>query len=242
MRGVFGLILAFVFALPALAQFGFYRGTPSVAGRTFGHGFGNVVFPGTGGPSRFSITDPSFASRVSGIVSGYRPYTGAPSGSYYGQQRGGYVPVAYPVYIGGYGGYPDYPQQPAPNITIINNPPQQTTPQVVINQSFGAEYAKPPKQESTSGEQGVRYYQAPVPEPPAREVSPEQDSKPTVYLIAFKDSTVRAALGYWIEGDTLHYVTTKGRPNKASLDLVDEELSEQLNRERSVEFELSSAR
>jgi hypothetical protein len=241
MRGVLGITLAFVSALPALAQFGFYRGTPSVAGRTFGHGFGNVVFPGTGGPSRF--VNPSFAYSVSGIVSGYRPYTGAPSGSYYGRQRGGYVPVAYPVYIGGgYGGYPEYPQQPPPNITIINNPPQQTVPQIVINQSFGAEYTKPPTQESGSGEEGIRYYQAPVPEPPARAMSPEQDSKPTVYLIAFKDSTVQAALGYWIEGDTLHYVTTRGRPNKASLELVDASLSEQLNRERSVDFELSSAR
>lgn len=240
MRGVLGITLAFFFALPALAQFGFYRGSPSVAGRSFGHGFGNVVFPGTGGPSRFSITDPSFASRVGGIVSGYRPYTGAPAGRSFG--RGGYVPVAYPVYIGGYGGYPDHPEQPPANITIVNNPPQQTAPQIVINQNFGAEYAKPGTQGSTGGEQGIRYYQAPVPEPPARVASPEEDSKPTVYLIAFKDSTVRAALGYWIEGDTLHYVTTKGRPNKASLDLVDEDLSLQLNRERSVEFELSSAR
>ena len=35
-----------------------------------------------------------------------------------------------------------------------------------------------------------------------------------------RDGTVRAAIAYWVDGDTLHYVTTEGSHNRASLDLV----------------------
>jgi hypothetical protein len=61
---------------------------------------------------------------------------------------------------------------------------------------------------------------------------------PVVYLIAFKDQVIRAALAYSVEGNMLQYTTLQGKQEHAPLDSVDRELSEQLNRERNVEFRL----
>jgi hypothetical protein len=53
-----------------------------------------------------------------------------------------------------------------------------------------------------------------------------------------KDSSVYSAVAYWVEGETLHYITTQGKHNQVSLSLVDRNLSEMLNRGRKVEFRL----
>jgi len=120
------------------------------------------------------------------------------------------------------GGY--YPQQQ-----------QQQAPQVVINQNFISETARPMVREYTSDPNGgIRLYQ---PEPTAQAA----DENPT-YLIAFKDHTIYAALAYWVEDGTLHYVTNQNTHNQVSLDLVDRELSDRLNRERSVDFRLPPRR
>jgi hypothetical protein len=69
---------------------------------------------------------------------------------------------------------------------------------------------------------------------------PPADDRPTIFLIALKDSSVNSAIGYWIESGTLHYVTPQGSVNRVSLGMVDRELSEQLNNERKVEFTLKN--
>lgn len=195
-------------------------------------GFGNVVFPGTGGPPP-NITDMTFASRLGATVSGFPPYTGAPVGSgFYGHRPVVYVPYVYPVYTGGYYGY-EPPVQQVPNITIINQPP--SAPQVIINQ-----YAPPPEVNRTSNHErdsdssssdGVRSYQAPV-----RAQSDNDSAAETrYYLIAFKDSSIYSAIAYWVDGDKLHYVTPHGAHNQASLDLVDRELTKRLNHDRKAE-------
>jgi len=61
---------------------------------------------------------------------------------------------------------------------------------------------------------------------------------PTIYLIAFKEDQIRAALAYWVENGTLYYVTRQGKREQAPLDSLDREFSEQLNRERGLEFRL----
>jgi hypothetical protein len=61
---------------------------------------------------------------------------------------------------------------------------------------------------------------------------------PAVYLIAFKDHIIQAALTYSVEGTTLSYTTLQGTREQVPLDSVDREFSEQLNRERNVEFRL----
>ena len=72
---------------------------------------------------------------------------------------------------------------------------------------------------------------------PVREAA-RAGSTATVYLIAFKDHTIRAAMGYAVEGTTIFYTTLEGTRERAPLDSVDREFTEQLNRERNIEFRL----
>jgi hypothetical protein len=187
------------------------------------HGFGNVVFPGTGRPPvaghPLSITDPSFARRLGATVSGWPPYTGV-SGP--GRRTGVvYYPYVWPAYGGGFT-YP-YPQQP--NVIVIQQPsapPQQPAPQVIIQN-----FATPAESDTVS------IYQA-----PSRKPVETSTVNPEYYLIAFKDNTIYSALGYWIEGDTLHYLTSGNVRNQVSLELVDEPLTERLNKDRGVDVKL----
>jgi hypothetical protein len=68
--------------------------------------------------------------------------------------------------------------------------------------------------------------------------APAAGSASPVYLIAFRDHTIRAASAYWVEGGTLHYVTLEHSQMQTPLGTVDRDLSEQLNRERRVAFSL----
>ena len=63
-------------------------------------------------------------------------------------------------------------------------------------------------------------------------------SKDTLYLIAFQDHRIVAAVAYWVEGDTLHYVTRQNEQTMIPLSSVDRTLTEQLNRDRRVDFRL----
>jgi hypothetical protein len=67
-----------------------------------------------------------------------------------------------------------------------------------------------------------------------------EDEEATIYLIAFRDHTIQAAYAYWVEGNTLHYVTTQGSHNRATLDLIDRDLSVRLNKDRQVDFTIAS--
>jgi hypothetical protein len=202
---------------------------------TFGSvsGFGNVVFPGTG-HAPTSITDPGFGARLGATVSGYPAYTGVPVGG--GRGRGN-RPVVYVPYAAGFPTYYGEPSEPQ----VTPYPQQQMAPPpVVINQYFTSETARPVVREyareyTDDGAGGIRVYA-----PPASAPAPA-DENPT-YLIAFKDHTIYAALAYWVEGDTLHYVTNQNTHNQVSLDLVDRELSERLNRERTIDFKIPPAR
>jgi len=181
-------------------------------------GFGNVVYPGTGHPP--AIPSSTNINRRP-VGPGIGPGTG------HGRFRGGSAIVYVPYGVGGSyyepgeaaaGGY--YPQQP-----------QQQAPQVVINQNFISETARPMVREYTSDPSGaIRLYQ---PEPAAQ--VPEEN--PT-YLIAFKDHTIYAALAYWVEDGTLHYVSPLGAHNQVSLDQIDLAFTERLNRERGLDFRL----
>lgn len=203
---------------------------------TFGSitGFGNVVYPGTGHAPIInnSITDTTFGTRLGATVSGFPPFTGAPGGGRRGMHGGGRSVVYVPYAVGGYGYYPGY-AEPEPQVTYVYQQPQQAPPQVIINQNFTSDTARPVVREYTSDPAGgIRVY-----EPAPRASAPPADENAT-YLLAFKDHTIYAALAYWVEGNTLHYVTSQNTHNQVSLDLVDYELSNRLNRERGVEFKL----
>jgi hypothetical protein len=198
------------------------RSTMASPRNTYGSigGFGNVVYPGTG----------------------HAPGThvGSPTGGF---QSGRFRrPIIYPVIVGGYygygypfggyydGGYNGYPYQGDPGAYS-----SQPTPQVIINQNFIPEHATPVVREYApdTGEETIRTYNAPGRAP----VESSEDSS-AYYLLAFKDSSVYSAFAYWVEGDTLHYVTSDRIHNQASLNLVDRELTERLNRDRNMQVRL----
>ena len=205
-----------------------------VTGQPPPNGFntGRVLFPGTGGPpgSPLSITDTSFAGRLGATVGGlndgrYRRY----------RSPALVVPYTYPVYGGGYADYGYGYGYPAadPNATAAY--PQQQAPQVIINQNFIPEHANPVIHDYTEDSSGgIHVYEAPGREP----VDTSADENTSFYLIAFKDHSIYSAFAYWVEGDTLHYVTPQRVHNQASLSLVDRELTERLNRNQGLPFKL----
>jgi hypothetical protein len=212
--------------------------------------FGNILFPGG--------TPITFPQRLGNTVSGIIPHQGGfVSPPFHQGGRGGggrdrtvVVPYAYPVYFGdpGYGYGYNQPQQPP--VTVVM-PQQQPTPTVIINQSFVPDSANPvlrdySGQETPENEQsssGVKVYKTPVQPRPAPTSSvpaatTPADDRATIFLIALKDNSIHTAVGYWVKDGTLHYVTPQGSVNRVTLDQVDKELSDRLNAERNVEFQL----
>jgi hypothetical protein len=63
-------------------------------------------------------------------------------------------------------------------------------------------------------------------------------SSSPVYLIAFKDQSIRAAASYSVSGTTLHYVTLQHEEHQVPLDSIDRDLTIQLNRERRVTMQI----
>ena len=210
-------------------------------GTTFGTnaGYGNVVFPG-GKPAistPFTLTGPSFARSLGNVVAG-RPAFNVRQ--HHNNNNGGsvFVPYAYPVYMGGYyGGYgygygdappPQQQMQQQPNITVIY-PPMQQPQQAPPVYMAPSEPARPQIQEYTPG-------------PTNGTESGAAPAEPAYYLLAFKDHSIYSAVGYWLDGDTLHYITTGNVHNQVSLSLVDRDLTEQLNKGRSVQVRLPASR
>ena len=192
-------------------------------------GFGSVLYPGTGQapqPAPVGVIGRGGAQGRGGIIGG------APRYAHPNHSRRLIVPV--PVFVGGYGyGYGYDVMAPGPAYSEPG-PQPVTPPVVIINQAYRPEVANPIVREYTD-----------LPEPPVRrEPEPRRprssidDEKATIYLIAFQDHTILPALAYWVDGDTLVYITEQGMPNRASLALIDKEFSKRLNRERNVDFNL----
>jgi hypothetical protein len=101
---------------------------------------------------------------------------------------------------------------------------------IVINQYFVTKGSSIPGQPEPAA----------APEPDQPVVNPGDPLTPpaSYYLIAYKDHSVYSALAYWVEGDTLHYVTTQNTHNQASLSLIDVDQSYKLNSDRSVPFSI----
>jgi hypothetical protein len=216
--------------------FGQHRG----GARTFGssHGFGNILYPGTGNPPPLKPPGPFFGQQLGRTVAGFPPAVGRGRG----HNRGGAIFVPVPVYAG----YPyqQYPQQPV----VVMQAPPQNQPQVVINNNFGPETARPVMRGYKEGDfppaAQMRSYEAPGPvlAPVPDKGSTIIEDKATIYLIVYKDQSVHPSLAYWTKDDTLHYITLQGTHNRVSIDLVDAPYSEQLNRDRKVEFSLTEAK
>ena len=217
-------------------------------------GFGSILYPGTG---HAPTATPPVGTFGSGFGRGVAP--GSAFANHPQHRRTTIVP--YPVYYGGYNygygydpsvGYaPGYGDQgPVANAN--------GAPSVVINQNFVPPLANPQVRDyapsdATQDQQqsGMKLYQTPPTHPyadapqnaaaaPARRAG--NDDKPTLYLIAFKDHSIVQALGFWMEGSTLHYVSAEHSLNQVSSDLIDRDLSQRLNDERGVEFRLPQPR
>src|SRR5271154_6551231 len=132
----------------------------------------------------------------------------------------GAVIVPYPVFYGGYfygydpsAGY----AQSAPGYSADPNnyaSPSQP-PVVIINQGYAPETANPVIRD---------YSNANLPE-----AAQPNDPQATIYLIALTDHNILPAIAYWVDGDTLNYITQDGTQNRLSLALVDREFSKKLN-------------
>lgn len=199
-------------------------------------GVGFAQQRGIGGRAHpFSISDPSYAARLQATVSGTPGYTGAPTGGGRARRVLPVFPYAVPVYVGGYF------QPPAPPVVVFAPPPQPST-QVIVNQFYTPDTAKPVMREyGENGEEisGVRVYSAPTLKPTTQEpAATRRESQPPVYLVAFKDNSIQSAMACWREGAALHYVTVQGDHKTAPLTSLDEEFTGQLNRERGLEFKL----
>lgn len=207
-------------------------------------GYGSILNPGGVNPAPIRVPSSGFthAGNLGASISG-RPIPGVTTGN--GGRGSGYrggggavlvpyaYPVAYPVYVQDQ--YPmqqqlpqqQFVSQPSPSVIINNNYMPETAPRPVMRE-YSAESLQPPlgqqKQTQTSPE----------------EAEPTGEAKPVVYLLAMKDGSIYSAVAYWIEDTTLHYITPRHDHNRASLDLVDREITDQVNRERKVPFRLSS--
>jgi hypothetical protein len=218
-------------------------------------GFGNVVYPGMGHAPGATPPVGQFANAgySRGFVNpGHANHT----------QHSPAVIVPYPVYYGGYYGYDPsaagYANGYGPNNGAGYAPGDDGSqsgaglPSVVINQNFVPPQANPQVRDYTGDQQppqqdqsGMKLYQAPPSHPYADAAAAQRATagdQPTIYLIALRDHTIVQALGYWMEGSTLHYVSAEHTLNQLSIDLVDRDLSQRLNDERGLDFRLPQPR
>jgi hypothetical protein len=192
---------------------GGFRGGGSIGGGFRGGGFTGGGFRGGGiGIGRsWGFRGGFYGGYYGGYYSPYL-YSGYgywPSYPYYGYGYDAYPAYSYPVY------------QPSPNVTVVY--PQASEPSTI--------YVEPPNP-------AAREYDQFGQQTNRRAASSSTDSASSIYLIAFRDHTIRATAAYWVEGATLHYVTLEHEHKEAPLSSVDRDLSVQLNRERRVTFSL----
>jgi hypothetical protein len=134
----------------------------------------------------------------------------------------------FPVFYGAYY-YPDVygypannpPPAPAYDYGYADNGPAPVT---IMNPGYGPGYVDRPY----------------IEQPDADGQLPSE--KPTIYLLAMTDHTIIPAISYWVQGDTLNYITTEASQNAMSLSLLDRDFSRQLNDSRGVEFKLPAGK
>lgn len=196
-----------------------------------GGGFGRLIYPGTGGPVA------ARAPRSGGPGYVAPPYVSHP------QNHGGAILVPYPVFYGS--GYYGYDAPPAPYAGGYYTDPsgaRQDAPAVILNQDFVPDTANPSFQDYSNVQlppPTLRRFDnnsQPYQDPGAQ--AGAQNDQPSVYLIALKDHTIYAAIGYWTEDQTLHYITPENVHNRVTLGQVDRAFTKQLNDERHIEFRL----
>ncbi|HYW43154.1 MAG TPA: hypothetical protein VE959_09875 [Bryobacteraceae bacterium] len=147
-----------------------------------------------------------------GLYGGYWPYYSYYPWWGYGYGYGyGYGPE---YYDSAYAGYYNSP------VAVVYPQQEQAQPTTTVY----VERAHPMMHEYDQYGQEIRPQASPASSP--------------LYLIAFKDHSIQAAASYRVDGRTLHYVTLQHEEKQASLDALDRDFTQQLNRERGVQFSL----
>jgi len=234
-----GVLLAGSCLLAQTSATGFGRvinpsGLPVAPGTT---GFGRMIYPGTGGPP--VAVRPGSNPQTRSVTRGGVP---VPSPVHHRTHNGAVV-IPYPVYEAGT--YYPYDAPAAPQQGYEYEPGYdpnngwQSPPVVIINQNFRPDVINP-QVTDYSNTQLPQYIPPPQQQGPAQQpaVSGADTNFALIFLIAMKDHTIYPAVAYWVDGDTLNYVTTQGARNRISLELVDRDFSKQINKERNVEFGL----
>lgn len=149
----------------------------------------------------------------------------------------------------GYGGYVG-PVYYTPNAADLESIYSEATSHLGGG-AYHPAYPPPPIQPLThAAGSGIQFGSAPQPPqtvivnnyygkdsaPPTAGVSTPPEMPSDYYLIAYKNRNVIAALAYWLDGDTLHYVTAEKAHNQASLALIDLEMTKRLNADHEVPF------
>jgi hypothetical protein len=209
--------------------------------------------PGQGmhaGAPRGGVSHPF---RGGAVVVPYPVYLGGYYSGYSGPVGGYGYDSSYAVYPPGssYYGDPGSAYYGAPGY----GDPSQQSPVMIVNPGFRPDAVNPVIRDYSNTPlppSGMTRYDNPsqpyantqsyVNAPPYSNQPPPPDAPPTIYLIAMKDHTIFPTVAYWVDGETLNYVTSEGVHNRASLALVDRDFSKQLNDERHVEFKLPATR
>ena len=199
---------------------GFRGGGMGIARPGFGGGFRGGVRPGIGFGGQRGFRGGGYYNRGFRNRSFVGFGVGFGGGYGYGWNNwgwgGGYPYYSYPYYADPYYGYPP--------VTVVAPPPAYYDSRpVIVSQDFRSDPLPPPVQ--------VREY------PPR-----DAEYRETIYLIAHPDHRIEAAVAYWVDGETLHYVTRTREKKEAPLDEIDCPFSEQLNRDRRVPFRLPTPR
>jgi len=201
---------------------GGFRGGGSIGGHA-GGGFNGF----RGGFNRFGggfHRGPVFRNNF-----GFRRFNNFFYPGFYGY---GYYPFWYdPFWDSDYGysnpyGYASYPYASYASNYGYSGGGQ--APVVIVNEPYQYPAAEPPAPV-------VREYVNPA---PAAGPRAEQKYEEPLYLIAFKDGNIKAVAAYWVQGTVLHYVTLEHAQKESPLTSVDRDLSNRLNHERNVTFQL----
>jgi hypothetical protein len=233
------LRVALIVALIPVFSFAQRGGGGGHGGGGGGGGFHGGSVGGGGGFRGGSVGGGSFRGGGS-FGGGYRGGYGGFRGGYYGGYRGyGFgIGLGYPYWGYGYG-YPYYGYGYGSPYYGGYSDPGYYDPGYYSDPGYNSYgYTSAPAYQSTPPVV-VQNYNPPVPAPQASTGAGNSYYRPAdYYLIAFNDHTIQAALSFRVEGDQIRWTTRDHLDRSAPLSSVDRNFSQQLNRDRRVDFRL----